>query len=681
MGMTPQVMFAKHTDPTAVFGSAGALSFTVMEELNGPGTFVVEFNGADIADAFWTQTIPTVGDERATPWNRPGFFVFQTTTGRRITGMLEPVASNYGPDFLQGRVRFQGRGIASILDYATVTGATGDAILKTHQGETRASIFLDFVTAAQARTWATWVAPSFNGSTDTASNSWTDADTVIVRAGGTLLGIFTDYGAATWDWLMRDDGTLDAWVLAGEDLSGVVEIHPVVHGVGSDPDEETIDFRSLYTTSYAEIPNGPGQSASQSVMVSRYGQRESYQSLGGTDETSVISVLGQISDEQSVLSRSRKIRIDPTIEGARPGQDFSLGDTITVVGRSMLDYDGTDVFKSTARVMGWSWTLGEDGSETCDLILDSIIKHRRRRWTDSSDSAQGNIPVPNLDGTGGTTFDGITDGSGNVNPYTQWGTKDPGYYQSVAPATTPSTDNELKPGWGLIKDAADAHGTGDFPVTVIRSVINDDGDQVYFELDPNPGSFGIRSFPSLGFLPGWTQVSADFIGDDPTINAFNTPQSADASVDDGARVFFSDNGATGQVRMGAEAELSGVGRNYSQVSADLTSAGVSANYDDGAVQKHVAVAADANAAIVSVQTTEYSQQGTLAAHETDGVYLQVGQAMRVVHDPSDNLLLALNGGTGAGQVTITGDRSDGTALANLLTFLALRGDIIDSTSA
>ena len=44
-------------------------------------------------------------------------------------------------------------------------------------------------------------------------------------------------------------------------------------------------------------------------------------------------------------------------------------------------------------------------------------------------------------------------------------------------------------------------------------------------------------------------------------------------------------------------------------------------------------------------------------------------------------VVSIYGGAGAPQTTITGSRATGAALLNLLTFLALRGDIIDGTSA
>ena len=198
---------------------------------------------------------------------------------------------------------------------------------------------------------------------------------------------------------MRQDGTLDVWLRAG--VTVVRQLNPLIHGAGAalSAGTETIDMRSLFTAAFGEVgasSGGVGASSAIGAKVARYGQRESYQSLGGVDEMSQISVLGSIADASSIFTNSRTFTIDPTIVGARPYIDFQLGDTIKIVAQSLKDYVGTTVTVSTARVLGWGWRVAVDGTQQCDLVLDTILQHQRRFFQSEQLISQGDIPVVNL---------------------------------------------------------------------------------------------------------------------------------------------------------------------------------------------------------------------------------------------------------------------------------------------
>lgn len=609
LGILPAVTFYKHTDFT-LFGSAVPLTIEFSDTLNGVGSGRCTFNAADIRNISWDQTVGTTV-EQATVWNRPTIVNVQNQYGTVFPFVAEDVEFDRADDVWQGTVTISGRGIGSVLDYATVYQVQPGAS-KLYPASTRASVLTSLISDAQLRGAIPWIGQTFDATTDSDGNPWIDADNIRVRDGGTLLQLLTNYGEATWDWHVGTNGNIGAWLHKGSDYSASLEINPAVHGIGESGGTEKWDLRPLYTRAYGEAtpPAGGalavGGYSSDPDRVTRYGMRESYQSLGNIAD---LAQLAGIADDSSQISISRTITVNPQIPGATPYEDFQLGDTITLAVSSAKDYPAT-TYKSKARVMGWAWRRDAEGAQTVELVLDTILQHRRRVWEREQDLAQGDIPTPILEGIQQSTRGDDADPSLLITP------SDPGQITFLDPAATTSA---LAAYLGHVPPDPAVSGAGaTLYVTRLQGSELGASGTPYIELDPNNGE--IRFNPPVGgFLPSWEYValgSAD--------NAiYNSPDSVGTTAGDpGTRIEFYGLGGTAYIQLQKDANAA---RTVNYVGTDGTwgdfgavSAGPG-TYGGGDVASMFASSTRAD-----FSATSGSHFAKIGAQSATGAYLQVG---------------------------------------------------------
>ena len=533
-GIAAHVTFHKHTT-LEPFGSAAPISYEFADTLNGVGSGRATFNTADLQEVFWSQTV-SGSPERAMVWNRHTVVQVRDDTAARFAFVVEGAEFSRSDDIWQGTVTVSGRGIGSVLDTATVFQAEPGAS-KLWLATARAKIIRALIADAQARGGLPYLTTTFTDTVDSSASAWTDGDDVRVRNGGSILQLNELYADSTWDWHVNAAGQFEAWIRKGTDLSATIEINPLVHGASPEPGNETLDLRSLSTVAFGETTPPAGSGAlflggygTNALSVARWGWRESYQLIS---QVSGLGYLPIIANESGRIITSRTFRIDPTKTGARPYIDFQLGDTVTLVAASSKDFTGTVTHKSQARVMGWGWRRdNRTGEQSCDLVLDDILQHRRRQFEREQELSQGSdIPTTRIEGAEFSDRSGDPDDPWTVvSPAHPANIKllDPGSADSVSAAYLAHIPPVPASGVGATKYVTKLSGSSLGP-----------SGTPWIELDPN--TFEIRFNPPLtggGWFPGWELATDAWLGESPKLNAYNSPLTTGST--DGTRFTLTD---------------------------------------------------------------------------------------------------------------------------------------------
>jgi len=291
----------------------------------------------------------------------------------------------------EGMIRASGRGMLALWEQAIVWASDLSnyaTVETTYIAKSFAYILADQRSAAVAR-GVSLPSLSFTAAHDTGGTAFTDANTMTVRAGMTLLEMIRTHGELGLEVTTDADGTLNYYVSTG-----------VTRALSFRQGKNVLKARR--TGSVQNLRNailGEGQyvltERTDSASITAHGRRERLLKFGNTYDSSMLDTymsqtLANLSDEELSI----ELVVD---DSATPFVDYALGDTVTVVipGRIDASYRIRAIALSQ-RENTWEVTLGLN--DLYDEYLQRVDKALRRALLSPLESIESGSTDPNAGG-------------------------------------------------------------------------------------------------------------------------------------------------------------------------------------------------------------------------------------------------------------------------------------------
>lgn len=375
-------LFLYRGDTGAEIGQIPFIEEAFEDELNGPGSGMVTVAAENAANlAYNDGGVVALGD-------RPDVVKAWVDGVPRYAWVIDGSSWEWPEDTGEAEgqalapvVKLVGSGAAvSWLDDARVPMPSGGATEHQSVGEARAKIIKREITAAKVRGCFPQLTVGWSDTQDSAGVAWTDADTMRLSGGASLLQLTDDWSQYGFDYHGEVDGELNAWKVKGEDLTGEVRWFPGRH---FRPRQEARDFKSIRNYITGSAQDGSTTTSTDATSVARYRRREDFQSIGGYPYDTAPAVTAMLAETKNPATE-RSLKLLPGEEGARPYVDFNLGDTVAV----WMDAP-TPGFRSM-RVMAIAVKEDPDGVVDVEVTLDTVLARRYKRWIKDVE----NTPAP-----------------------------------------------------------------------------------------------------------------------------------------------------------------------------------------------------------------------------------------------------------------------------------------------
>jgi hypothetical protein len=253
--------------------------------------------------------------------------------------------------------------------YAQFTSPNGEVEVSPNMGPVYLSkpifaVYQDLLFRAQDRGTLPFVSLSFDQLIDSGGQPWTDEWSIQVAVGSDLLSLIQNYGGAIdADWMMLPGYVLEVGNQGtlGTDYSGTI----VFHEGESTQYGRTQDRSQLYNVAAAQDVDGQIHGYTNPSSITQWGQREIFVASAGTmDEASTAQTAQAAVQQYGQETDARVFQIPPAAPGKTPFTDFGIWDW---VGIERGDFGAIEA----QRVVGITYTIDQDGNESCELIIQT----------------------------------------------------------------------------------------------------------------------------------------------------------------------------------------------------------------------------------------------------------------------------------------------------------------------
>lgn len=245
-----------------------------------------------------------------------------------------------------------GRGALALLEDAIVWDTDGSSTTRLFDGFTRADVLITLIVEAQARGALAALTYDFSATLDSDGNSWTDADSISVNVGVSLLDLLRQFAKTGIDFDINLSG--GSFVLSaykngkGSDLSSTVYFRAGVNCQEVYDDERSESIKNALLVKY----KGGFNSVKDDTSITANRRRESILNLEAAQTSSSATTYAAAKLEITKDPRkSISVKIYDGV-GPRVFIDYGLGDYITldILGVEAsyriygieCDFDGTD---------------------------------------------------------------------------------------------------------------------------------------------------------------------------------------------------------------------------------------------------------------------------------------------------------------------------------------------------
>jgi len=324
-----------------------------------------------------------------------------------------------------------GRGMLALLDDAILWNIGTAATIVTPPA-TKGALWVAGITLAQARGCLSMLTRDFNGVTDSASEAWTDTESMEFTIGKSYLEImrtFVEMGVhfsidINYDPYIAGaitDGTPIGLLLSltytsntggdpepitftlhaykniqGSDLSETIHFRRGVNVLDAGSQTEGADLRNALDIKYGYGDDVGYTSLEDATSISTYRRREKY--LDATDANTSASALSyaagkldRMKDPQYELS----IRVTDASLAARVFEDYNINDIVT------YDASGTETVTDRISSLQLEWAGDDQNAQVTVGFGNPIYDEQLKQARDIKDLQEMTPRIGNAEGTGG----------------------------------------------------------------------------------------------------------------------------------------------------------------------------------------------------------------------------------------------------------------------------------------